>query len=192
MPELASYLKLTHERHEKEFTTLLLDRARKKFFLPNDENCIWAHEKVSTRIKSTLGQHLKLSETETSLYEPANAGMWFIDNAQFVSRADDGTYHWQNPTTFVQAYNYKKHDWQMSLAKDNANPSLLEALASFISKLSERTQTVFQVTFVVFWSVKLTRDGRFFDTKIEKILFQNRSFGPIDDQLRKRFKLTNA
>jgi hypothetical protein len=194
LPELASYLKLTHERHEKEFTTSILDRARKKFFVPDDKNTIWEHERLLDKIKRAHEQQLKLSETEASGWEPANAGIWFIENAQFVRKDDDETFHWESPVTFVQVCNYKKQEWQMSLeaAKDKPNLSLLEAFSGFLSKISERVRQVVQVKFVVFWSVKVARDGRLLNTKIERIAFQDRSFGPIDDQIRKRFKLTDT
>ena len=192
LAELSSYVKLTHERHEKEFTTNILKVASKRFFTPNDENCLWSREKIRARLEGEYEQSLKLSADEAKEWEPLNTGTWFISNAQFSKSSDNGTYHWQSPLNFVRVYGYKKPDW-MTSEKDlsGQNVSLLEALGSVLAKIAVRQRKVLQVNFSVFWSMAFDQNGRMTHLQMEKILPEGRSFAPINEQIRKQFNLTN-
>ncbi len=192
LAELASYLRLTLQRHQKEFTTSMLERATNKFFAPNDENCIWAREHIQARIEGGHEHHLKITEQEANQWEAATVGQWFIDNAQFDKSDGDETYYWQSRLTFIRVYNYKKPDWMSAnIKKDKPNISVMEALGGVLSTFVERMKSLLEVTFTVFWSMKVGQDGRIIGTKVDKILFDNRSLAVINDQMRSRFKLTN-
>jgi hypothetical protein len=187
LSELSSYLKLTHERHEKEFTTVLLSDAAKRFFTPNDQHCVWTLEKIPTRITSVYENELKPSPEEAALWEPLKDGTWIIHNPQFYKRTDDGTYHWRSPIAFIRPY--KHGQLPSDLLQDKSNSSLLQALTGMVNSFASRMRMLLQAHFVALWSMKLDRRGSIRSVSVKEITFESRSFKKLDDETRKKFNL---
>ena len=183
LSELSSYLKLTHTRHEKEFTTVLLSDAAKRFFTPNDQGCIWTQEKISARIYSTHENELKPSANEAALWEPLDDGVWFINRPEFHKRTEDGTYHWRSPLVFVRVYKYGQLPSEPS--QDKSTSSLLQALTGMVNNFASRMRMLLQAHFVVLWSMKLDCRGHIRSVSIKEITLENRSFEKLDDETRK-------
>jgi hypothetical protein len=190
LSELSSYLKLVHERHEKEFTTVLLSAATKRFFTPNDQHCIWVQEDIPARIASDHNQALNLSSNEAALWEPLNSGTWFADNPRFDKRDEDGTYHWHSSLTFIRAYKYAQLTLENMQQKSKS--SLFQTFTNVLTSLATEIRNLLQVHFVVLWSMRLNRAGQIRSTRIEEITLKSRSFERLDDETRKRFNITSA
>ena len=180
--DFESYLKLQHEKLTDKFIKSLLKKASVKFFKSGDESCLSRQGNLIKQIENKYKDYTNnpsLSEKHVGLFDltpsstswsPTKNGQYWIANTQFKKITANNIYHWSTEVTFVRQYFHQ--------------PKGLMDLA-----IPEKSKVLI-LPFVVSWTAKVTRDGKFRDSAISDIEIEGNKFVTVTDEYSKRWGLS--
>jgi hypothetical protein len=185
LEDFESYLALTNEKFTNEFIAKILARARKRFFSPDDNTCLYTTESLHSKIKKDFRDYfddplksekgisfpialgLSSAGAARSTWTPATDGRFWIKNPEFLRIENKKTYFWRSIVTFFRLYTRPPGD------------------ALFFSLVQDH-ERVLILPFHVTWSALVKDDARFHNLGIVDIkLVENEFRAPTADELRR-------
>jgi hypothetical protein len=188
--DFASYLRLTQEKLTEAFVKAIRSRARKKFYSPDDPNCLYYAESLVARIKNDfaaefdkLGSDQRLLSTgilSNSLFgitsqppnpwAPAGTQQIWLHSSRFERLEGQRVYHWKAGISFVRLYHRA-------------------TTTSIITGIENSGERLHDLQFAILWKADVKADGRFHGTTLEGIELESNTFAAATPDELKRYGL---
>lgn len=182
LADFEAYIKLTQEKLTDKFVKSIQNHARSKFFLADDQTCIYYKEKIRQEIVECFKTELQLPPSYTTntgglLSIPTTVNWktidekWWINATRFNKLASPKEYHWISRVTLVR------------LIKTEA------ATANVFASTIPRQELLQTFAFDISWKANVKMDGRFHDIAVLNIKSDETTSDTPSEELLVRWKL---
>jgi hypothetical protein len=185
LADFSSYIKLTREKLEKQFSEKLVKRAAERFYTRGDAQCLWTKENLLGKFAS-IQDAWKIEQQDN---EPTQSVTGNVSGAQrsLLTALEDistsrwmavtGFYYYLGPHEFAKKTGRRTYHWESAALAIRK----FALISKDLKRLDERVQFV---TFRVSWRADVKADVRFYDLTLDECKFVKREFRiPTPDEV---------